>query len=224
MIKRDGLFTDFFMLGMHKEETDPAEIIRKPEFEKLQKKLSPIYYRCLLEDKYVFDRFLKGFDFPVAEMIGTIENERIRWLDQNLNEPLDGLARHENLECFVKMKTDWGGEGVFKLFVSKGEIFVNNEPCPLQSLKKMLTSGFHVIQQRVIQHPELNRLNDSCVNTIRMITIHDGREAHSFVSYLRIGAGTGLVDNISQGGIGGSHQDAQHLPLFLHDWLGCCDH
>jgi hypothetical protein len=94
MIKRDGMFTDFFMLGMHKAETDPAEIIREPEFEKLQKKLSPIYYRCLLEDKYVFDRFLKGFDFPVAEMIGTIENERIRWLDQNLR-PLDGLAERK---------------------------------------------------------------------------------------------------------------------------------
>jgi hypothetical protein len=135
-------------------------------------------------------------------MMGAIENDRIWWFGPDLNEPLEDLVKHENLECFVKMHTNWGGESVFKLAVSKGEILMNNIPCSLDKLRKQLASGFYVIQKRVIQHAELDRLNDSCVNTVRMVTIHDGRRAHSFVSYLRIGTGTGLVDNLIQGGIG----------------------
>lgn len=222
IIAREGLFLDFFLIGMHKVTTNTAEIMREPEFRRLQKKLNPTYYRCLLEDKYVFDRFFHGNGYPVAETLGTIENERIWWLDKNLNEPLENLVNHDGLDCFVKMYTSWGGEGVYKLVVRDGEILVNNNPCSRDDLKNILSAGLFVIQQRVIQHPELSRLNSSCVNTIRMITVHDGIMAHSFAGYLRIGAGTGHVDNIIQGGIGCAiHQDGR---LFDHGLDHCGNH
>ena len=78
----------------------------------------------------------------------------------------------------------------------------------IQSFKKNISDAIYVLQNTLIQHPEMNRINNSCVNTIRAITIHNGENASNFINYLRIGVGNSLVDNISQGGLGcGIHED-----------------
>ena len=58
----------------------------------------------------------------------------------------------------------------------------------------------YLVQRAVIQHPELNRLNASSINTIRLVTLVFQGEAIILSSILRVGAPGSRVDNIGAGG------------------------
>jgi hypothetical protein len=200
-IKYKGGFANFFMLNLNKKDNSFFQLIGAEEFIRIHNQLNPAYYRSILEDKYVFDRFLKGFNYPLAEMHAIILNNSVFWLKENRREPLDNILDYE-LDCYCKMGTKWGGQDVYKIAIHNRSLFINNQKSDITSLKKIISGAMFVLQKTIVQHAEMNRLNSSCVNTIRIITIHDGEKAFNFLNFLRIGVGNSVVDNISHGGLG----------------------
>ncbi|MHC1733005.1 MAG: sugar-transfer associated ATP-grasp domain-containing protein [Bacteroidales bacterium] len=66
--------------------------------------------------------------------------------------------------------------------------------------KRIIQSEF-IFQENVIQHPSVDILNPSSVNTIRMDTFIDAfGKAHVISGYIRMSTGNTFVDNISSGG------------------------
>lgn len=57
-----------------------------------------------------------------------------------------------------------------------------------------------IIQKKLVQHPDLARLNPGSLNTLRIITFLHKDQVRVLSSVLRIGGSTSEVDNISQGG------------------------
>ena len=57
-----------------------------------------------------------------------------------------------------------------------------------------------IVQEAVRQHPDLARLNESSVNTIRVVTLRTGEKVQILSSILRVGAPGEAVDNIGHGG------------------------
>jgi len=191
----------FFMLNLHKKDHRFNQVVGNKEFMRIHDKLNPVYYRVLLEDKYVFDRFMRSFNVPLVEMRGLIFNDKLKWIDEGRTEPLDNITKYD-LDCYFKMHTKWGGQDVHKLEIHNGDITIDNKASNLQDFKDIASGALFVIQTRIKQHPEINRINGSCVNTVRTITIHDGERAHNFMNYLRIGVSNSIVDNVSHGGLG----------------------
>jgi hypothetical protein len=96
-----------------------------------------------------------------------------------------------------KTNSSSGGSNVFKLllhqFKSQPEIF--NE-----IYSEVIKSGF-LFQETVKQHPDLNNLNGSCLNTIRFDTfINSDGEIDLISGYIRMSINNHYVDNISSGG------------------------
>lgn len=206
MLCRSGL-KSFFTLKLYRSENKPGNILTNRTFTRIIRDLSPFYYQCLLEDKLVFDRYMKSFGFPVAEMLGVIENSTIHWFDPFRKETLDNINTYQ-LDCFFKILTKWGGENVHRLEISPSGMFINRQRASVEDLKQLTSNGMYVMQRTVVQHPELNRINPSSVNTVRMVTIHDGVKVRNLANFIRMGVKNSLVDNISQGGIGcGIHPD-----------------
>ncbi len=56
----------------------------------------------------------------------------------------------------------------------------------------------------IVQHPELARLYPDSVNTVRVLTLNNGREVKLIAATLRMGNGENVFDNLSAGGIGAS--------------------
>ena len=108
-LKYNAGISDFFRLNLHKRGLRFNMIIGLKEFKRIHDKLNPAYYRSLLEDKYVFDRFMKSFNFPLAEMRGILMNDNIFWISENKIEPVDNIMNYE-LSCYCKMHTKWGGQ------------------------------------------------------------------------------------------------------------------
>jgi len=96
------------------------------------------------------------------------------------------------------------GKGVkVKKFQWKGDAFYDDHSMKLSVT--YLQENYHkdyLVQEMIIQHPYLQRLNKSSVNTLRVLTFRSAKdeEVHILGSYLRIGKNDSLVDNISSGG------------------------
>jgi hypothetical protein len=78
-----------------------------------------------------------------------------------------------------------------------------NEYTDFIGVSDALTDKGYIIQRRVRQHCELNRLNSHAVNTVRIVTINNGTDpVYVLSSVLRVGTKiTGSADNFSIGGL-----------------------
>ncbi len=191
----------FFTLHIYRHENKPSKYLTTREYGKVMHSLTPFYYQCLLEDKLVFDRYMKSFGFPLPELLGTIENGTIQWFDPFRKEKLEQIKDYD-LDCFVKILTKWGGENVHRLENTPSGMRINRKPAGIDDLRALTSNGIYVLQRTVIQHDAMRRINASSVNTVRMVTIHDGIRARNLLNFVRMGVKNSLVDNITQGGLG----------------------
>lgn len=72
----------------------------------------------------------------------------------------------------------------------------------MEKLKKKCFDGEWLVEERVIVHPDLQKLNIHSCNTIRVYTLVDkNQEIHILGIYLKVGGGDGLCDNFHNKGI-----------------------
>ena len=113
--------------------------------------------------------------------------------DHRRSIPVADLHKHE-IHCFCKHHIGCGGSGVFKLDTGGGEIRINNVLSNIQNLSELLTQGIFVLQNIIQQHPEMNRLNSTSVNSLRLYTVNTGNTYRCLGGFLRIGLGDSVVD------------------------------
>ncbi|MCB2221112.1 MAG: hypothetical protein KQI35_12010 [Bacteroidetes bacterium] len=195
-----GKFYYFYALGLNKQESRMQDFLYHPEFVKLQKQFDVSYYDPLLEDKFLFDSFLKGLKIPTPPVAGIIENKMILWHGAGEKVPLEAIL-NRNLDVYCKLVFSWGGKNVFRLQVTNGQLLINGEETTVDDLKLQITGGKYILQETVKQHPELNKLNPWCANTLRVITLSDGIEPGILVAILRVGINKNYVDNASSGNL-----------------------
>ena len=115
-------------------------------------------------------------------------------------------------EVFLKKATNSeGGHGVYVID-------------DITHLKNVITEieGDIIIQEPLKQHEELDKLNSSSVNTIRIITLLTSEGTKVYSSILRIGITGARVDNASSGGITcGIRQDGR-LKEVAYSASGVC--
>ena len=146
-----------------------------------------------LDNKCFYYRLFSNVKNPglIAMRIGGI------WLDDsfkiiNEDKVCEILLTHE--EAVLKKATD--SQGGFGLTFLEGEDKVIVFRKTIANVKTDL-----VIQEKIKQHPAYARLNESSVNTYRLMSLLRGEEVWIFASTVRIGRPGRLVDNVSEGGI-----------------------
>lgn len=148
----------------------------------LVRRLNDPQYRALFDDKLRFNKLF-------AEDLGR------EWLD--LGEAdcaafagfLEGKPR-----VFAKPVDQFGGKGIERVDVETES--------DVKALYKRLTgAGMNCIEEEIVQHPDMNLLSDSSVNSVRITTLEKDGEIHVMYALVRMSDGTGYVDNISSGGM-----------------------
>ncbi len=186
----------FYLYKLHRRGMKVRDFLTTREYNKVHDRLDPKYYRPMLEDKILFDRYIKSFGVPSPEMLGIINQGRVLWLDENRYDDLDSIPKRK-LNAYCKLVTSWGGKSIYKIDTSGGSLLLNNKPADPAELKGCLKRGKYILQQTIGQHELLNRLNPSCVNTVRVYTIMDGNRPVFYRSAFRMGVGGSIVDNVS---------------------------
>jgi len=166
--------------------------------------------RVILENKLFFDFFFNSLNISLPK-IWMYNHRTIFVVGKSVHQVntssqfrlllKDIFARNANCDSLFIKRTygTYGGSKIFKLFISELESDLER----INDLfEEAIKSGF-LFQETIKQHPELNRLNSSCVNTVRFDTFIDSEGKVDIISaYLRTSFTNHYVDNISSGGCG----------------------
>ena len=102
---------------------------------------------------------------------------------------------HKYGEVIVKPSNGALGIGIFKLST-------NDEDGIVRLLDRVKKGQDLILEQIIVEHPEMSRLNPTSVNTIRVITMVDAQGIpHVLNTIAMIGADTGCVSNTHSGGV-----------------------
>lgn len=195
-----GKFYYFYVFGLQMRSAKMADYLYHPEYVKIRKQFNTSYYFPILEDKFLFDSFLKGQQFPTPPVEGLIDNKMFFHPASNKYFPLEEVLNHE-MDVYCKLVFSWGGKNVFRIQVQQKELLLNGEKTTIDELKEQITGGRYILQETVKQHEKLNMMNPWCANTLRVITLNDGQNPAVLAAILRIGIDKNYVDNASGGNL-----------------------
>ncbi len=142
----------------------------------------------LLRDKYLFYKYLSSDNILLPTVFGFIDGNRI------YNE----YFQIQNSE-FLKTKEDY----FIKIIDGECASFVKHirNYNDFKSLQLSKNSKY-ILQEKVMQHKALSKLNPNSINTLRIVTINKDGKIYVLTSLLRVGtAKTGDVDNWAKGGL-----------------------
>lgn len=162
----------------------------------------PYNYLSILRDKFVFGQYLKSLGFNTPKNLYFISYGLIRDLNSGKHITYEQLL-NLNFDAFFKGISGERGDDVYHILIRNGFIFFNNEAISKENFLKKIKSGLFVIQEKIIQHQNINSLNKKSINTIRLTTLykHTEQKVGVFSSTLRLGVGDSPLDNWSQGGL-----------------------
>ena len=101
-------------------------------------------------------------------------------------------------DVIIKPSLEEGGEGVVSLNVKDG--ISDYRGMTIKDVFTHYNKNF-LIQEKVVQHKEMNLLNPSSVNTLRILTYRMGMDILVLYAVVRIGKVGMVIDNESKGGI-----------------------
>jgi hypothetical protein len=162
----------------------------------------------VLENKLYFNFFYSQFNVSLPKIL-MYNHKKMFVADnkcievntiQHFRKLLEDIFRQNPTydSIFIK-KTYWsfGGDKVHKLFRNQ---LSNNAEVINVLYTDVLRSGF-LFQETVRQHPDLDKLNPSCLNTIRIDTFIDKDGNIDVLSgYIRMSLINSHLDNITSGG------------------------
>jgi len=164
----------------------------------------------VVENKLYFDFFYSQFNISLPEIL-MYNHKNLFVFDNNsfmvqnavdFNIQLGKLFKKKSsIDSIIIKRTYWshGGDKIYKVF--KDEL-TNNQEKITKIYLDVIKSGF-LFQKTVKQHSELNRLNPSCLNTIRFDTFIDKNGKIEIISgVIRMSGNNSHVDNVSSGGFG----------------------
>ncbi len=109
-----------------------------------------------------------------------------------LNNNYDDFVKfcENKCEIIVKPVDGCGGVGVELIKVDKDKL--------KKLYNKLVKNKQLIVEEKIVQHKDMAKLNDSSVNTLRIVTYYNGVDTHILNVVLKIGNG-GITDNFSSG-------------------------
>ena len=159
--------------------------------------------RCIVDDKFYFYLFLKSLNIPTPKILYCTKYGKLLYSSEG-NE-VQGIKAilEKDMDAFAKPLDGQLGNGAFAIKIESGNVYVDNQLLTqTDNLIQTFTKTNYIIQERIIQHPQMNRLCSTAVNTIRLLTVMaPNKEVVAFRAGLRIGREGSNVDKCAKGGI-----------------------
>lgn len=158
----DYLKGDYINLSNEQKKT----YVTTKSYYKLLKYLNNSKYDATMSDKILFNKI---FDKYLGR----------KWIDlrvTTLDEFKKFIKGKKNV--FAKPPKDFGGHGIEKIVVNEIE---NIE----ELYDRLKEKGLNLIEEEIIQHEELNKLNPYAVNSFRIVTLVKDNKAYLLANALR---------------------------------------
>ncbi|MBU0584444.1 MAG: hypothetical protein KKB66_20030 [Alphaproteobacteria bacterium] len=181
----------FRFRGYLKEPDRAGQLVSPRLLNKVQFDLNRNADLQLVGDKRRFRIWMQELGYPVIQEFfskygpGTIVD------GQGVLVPLEQVAaflKQRKGDLFVKPLGSSLGLGAFVWKPGDSSGFLENE-------------STWIIQERLKQHPDMNRLYPGALNTLRILTVKHAGQIHVEMLVLRIGSGGSCIDNSGAGGL-----------------------
>lgn len=148
----------------------------------LVRRLNDRDYYYVFDDKTVFDERFQ-------DCLGRA------WLDLRKTDAA-GLAAFckDKATVFAKAAEKCGGEDIQRVVLTEDTDFDD-------LYRTCMDKGQWLIEEAIVQHPDMNKLCPTSINTVRIVTLLMDDGAHFVYALVRMGNGVSCVDNISSGGL-----------------------
>jgi hypothetical protein len=211
---------------------------------KLRRPLYDKKFIVILNNKMLFNRFYGSLGFPLPKLYGYLNKEAGFLPDgaplTTQAELAAWFSRTKAKELFIKPAEGLQGFNVMVIkSIEKGSFLAcEGSSCTKWSAEDLYRHLFkdctskqlffpgYIIEQLIKQHPSIDQINASSVNTCRILTVKDpdGRVDISF-AFMRFGRAGKIIDNRSQGGLAagidvetGVVQKASYNPKWGVQW------
>ena len=175
-------YMDYDVIGFYKLSSEQRKtMLTRGLNNKFVKELNEKEYWHIFNNKNefneMFDKYLKrDWIYPASK---------------DKAKTIDWVTRHEIF--FAKPNDGQCGKGIEKIITSEWNIE--------ELYNHVVSSGLELLEEPIKQHEEMNRLNSSSVNTVRMVTVmNENSDVTILATYSRIGNGN-VVDNFNSGGM-----------------------
>ena len=181
-------FSEYLDYGFYnKTAAEKAEYFTVKDADRLYPKINPDEHKTFFTLK---PNFLKNFAKYCPR--GFFLPDETVTREQNIAALTDFLKKHPTF--FSKPVDGHAGHNVVRRCAE--------EITDISAYYDELAAGRMMLDEPVVQHPELNRMNASCVNTLRIMTLGCGDESRIIFAAIRIGDGSCEADNFHRGGMG----------------------
>lgn len=142
-----------------------------------------------------------------ATVLAIVKNGE--WIDYNSSKPIsfvdfltDYFKSHHG-KLFIKPVGGQGGNGIFVLKMSGGKIILNGgEISGFLKINDYLAPNCqYIVQEGVIQTEQMMQINESSLNTLRVVVQKEADKMLMKTCIIRMGRSGKEVDNSAQGGI-----------------------
>ncbi len=155
---------------------------------------------ALLKDKLLFSRFAEQHGIRTPKIVcvvnGTdfeVDNQKIAV--KSLSDFKRLVFEKIGRDVFIKPTDGVRGKNCFKIEIAK------TDDLYLGKLFKTIKGQRYIFQELIIQHPVINSINASSINTIRVDTYKDNDgNIHILTPFIRLGRDASITDNTGTGG------------------------
>jgi hypothetical protein len=187
--------------------------VSRRDMRAIQDRLNPEEFRPLT-DKALFYRYCDELGIPTPKLYALVLEPGTGW--RPAGGPLQTLADWTTFlrddlpeEFVVKPSRLNGGDGIH-VFLRDGEGFFDIEAGRSYSVGAFLDDLFPraradtlIVQERVRNHPEIDRLSGTgALQCLRLTTLAVDGECRVVHAYFRLISGSAIVDNVSDGATG----------------------
>ena len=143
---------------------------------------------------------MKSLGFGVPKIHAICDKQMIIRVETGVPEPLETFAKWDDGEYFIKEVLSGCGEGVYPVSLQNGKILADEREIGVDGLRRKI-QDLCIVQEKIVQHSEMRRLNRHSVNTLRLVTAMKEDEPVLISGLVRIGTQASQLDNWSAGGI-----------------------
>ncbi len=207
---RDSQFNyHYYAFGLNIKGTSQAKFIGKKEFLQLKShaelKIAQKYgiknlsYDILTKDKFVNFTYLKSLQIPVIEVRKIIKDQVID-LDGN-TYPIESLFELKTSFVLKNITTEYGEDFMLCQPTKYQNFIVNGKLLDLKEFKTKLNKKIWIMQDVIKSHYAIRKINNSALNTTRIVTIFNGEEPVYLSGFQSFATDNQIIDNWGKGAV-----------------------
>ncbi|MBS5507777.1 MAG: hypothetical protein KHX31_03990 [Akkermansia sp.] len=197
----EDAYVHYMQMGLDRASSRVQEYVFQREFD-MARDSRHITLAHMLDYKDVTARYLSHARLPVSVPLGIVDGEGVFHQDF-LNIPFAEWLPSCNIPLFLKPQDGVQGRKCFALEMQHREeklcLLLNGLPIECKEMEHQAAN--HLVEAKIVQHPEMDILYPEAVNTIRFVTLSDSEGIYIYTQFLLVGSNGSNLSNGRAGGI-----------------------